>query len=264
MIPKADGTLVRLGDVASVEMVQSDTVIKHEGISSYLDLALTVQGRNVNAVAADVDRVVKGLEYPVEYHAEVLSDHTQRQASQQRLWIAGLVALFGIYLLLQASVRSWGMAWAAFLLLLATVAGGVLVAWLINGSLSAASLFALLAVVAIGARNIIALVNHYQYLQLSTGERFGSDLVVRGSAERLAPTVMTTLLTALVLLPFVFLGNVAGFEIVRPMAIIVIGGLVISTLLNLFILPALYLRYGANREADLELMPVTGAMAADD
>lgn len=264
MIPKPDGSLVRLGDVATVSMVQSDTSIKHEGISSYLDLALNVQGRSVSAVAADVDRVVKSLEYPVEYHAEVLSDHTQRQASQQRLWIAGIVALIGIYLLLQASVRSWGMALAAFLLLLATVAGGVVVAWLINGSLSAAALFALLAVLGIGARNTLALINHYQYLEWSTGERFGSDLVTRGSAERLAPTVMTTLLTALVLLPFLFMGNLAGFEIVRSMATIIIGGLVISTLLNLFALPALYLRYGASREADLELMTVAGPAAADD
>ena len=264
MIPKPDGTLVRLGDVATVSMVSADTFIKHEGISSYLDLALTVQGRNVNAVASDVDRVVKGLEYPVEYHAEVLSEHTQRQASQQRLWVAGIVALFGIYLLLQASVRSWWMAFAALLLLLASVAGGVLVAWLVNGSLSVASLFALLAVLGIGARNTIALVNHYQHLEVSDGERFGSDLVLRGSAERLAPTLMTTLLTALVLLPFLLLGNLAGFEIVRPMAIIILGGLVISNLLNLFALPALYLRYGAIREADLELMPVAGAAAADD
>jgi Cu/Ag efflux pump CusA len=264
MIPKADGTLVRLGDVASVEMVQSDTVIKHEGISSYLDLALTVQGRNVNAVAADADQVVKGLDYPVEYHAEVLSDFSQRQASQQRLWIAGLVALAGIYLLLQSSVRSWSMALAAFLLLAATVAGGVLVAWLINGSLTVAALFALLAVLGISARNIVALLGHYQHLEFSTGERFGSDLVARGSAERMAPTVMTTLLTTLVLLPFLFLGNLAGFEIVRPMAIIIIGGLVISTLLNLFALPALYLRYGASRETDLQLMPVAGPAAADD
>ena len=264
MIPKPDGTLVRLGDVASVTMVDADTFIKHEGISSYLDLALDVQGRSVNAVAADVDRVVKSLEYPVEYHAEVLSDHTQRQASQQRLWVAGIIALLGIYLLLQASVRSWGMALAAFLLVLATVAGGVLVAWLINGSISAAALFALLAVLGIGVRNTLALVNHYQYLEWLGGERFGSDLVLRGSVERLAPTVMTTLLTALVLLPFLFLGNLAGFEIVRSMAIIIIGGLVISTLLNLFALPALYLRYGASREADLQLMPVAGPAAADD
>ena len=264
MIPKPDGTLIRLDDVADVRMVSADSVIKHEGISSYLDLGITVHGRNVSAVANDVNQTVKGLAYPVEYHAEVLTEHTQQQAAQQRMWIASLVALVGIYLLLQASARSWGMAFAAFFVLLATVAGGVLVAWLINGSLNVASLFALLAVIGISARNTLALMNHYQHLELAQGERFGSELVLRGSAERVAPTVMTTLITTLVFLPFLFMGNLAGFEIVRPMAIIIIGGLVISTLLNLFALPALYLRFGSSREADLELMSVPSAAAADD
>jgi CzcA family heavy metal efflux pump len=259
MIPKPDGTQVRLGDVAEVTMVPADTVISHEGISAYLDLGITVQGRSIADVANDVDTVVHKLAFPVEYHAEVLTDHTQRQAAQQRLLIASLVALAGIYLLLQASVKSWLMAFATFLLLLAALAGGVLTAFLTNGTLSVAALFGLLTVVGIAARNAIALINHYQHLELEKGEKFGSALVLRGSQEKAAPIVMTTLTTALVLLPFVLLGNIPGMEIVRPMAIIIIGGLVISTLLNLFALPALYLRYGSSREVDLELLPVPGA-----
>jgi Cu/Ag efflux pump CusA len=142
---------------------------------------------------------------------------------------------------------------------LATLAGGLLVAFLTNSTLSMASLFGLLAVLGISVRNAIALVNHYQYLEVTKGGRFGSELILRGSADRVAPTVMTTLTTALALLPFMFLGNLAGFEVVRPMVTIIIGGLVISTLLNLFALPALYLRYGASREVDLGLQTVPGA-----
>ena len=259
MIPKPDGSQVRLGDVADVSIVPAQTVINHEGISAYLDLGITVQGRSIPAVASEVDAAVHKLAYPVEYHTEVLTDFTQRQAAQQNLLIASVVALAGIYLLLQASVKSWLMAFSTFLLLLAALAGGVLAAFLTNGTLSMASLFGLLAVLGIAVRNAIALINHYQHLETEKGVRFGSELVLRGSAERVAPTVMTTLTTALALLPFVFLGNVAGFEIVRPMAIIIIGGLTISTLLNLFALPALYLRYGASREVDLELHPALGA-----
>lgn len=259
MIPKPDGSLLRLGDVADVRIVPADTVINHEGISAYLDVGITVQGRSIAAVANDVNGVVHGLAYPVEYHAEVLTDHTERQAAQQRLLIAAVVALAGIYLLLQASVKSWVLAINTVLVLAATLAGSVLVAFLVNGTLSVASLFGLLAVLGLAARNAIALINHYQHLEIEKGESFGSELVLRGSADRVAPTVMTTLATSLALLPFVFLGNLAGFEIVRPMAIIIIGGLVISTLLNLFVVPALYLRYGATREVDLDVMPVAGA-----
>ena len=259
MIPKPDGSQVRLGDVADVSVVPAQTVINHEGISAYLDLGITVQGRSVPAVASDVDAAVHQLSYPVEYHTEVLTDFTQRQAIQQKLLIASVVALAGIYLLLQASVKSWLMAFSAFLLLLAALAGGVLTAFLTNGTLSIASLFGLLAVLGIAVRNALMLINHYQYLETEKGVRFGSELVLRGSGERVAPTVMTTLTTALALLPFIILGNLAGFEIVRPMAIIIIGGLTISTMLNLFALPALYLRYGASREVDIELLSVPGA-----
>jgi Cu/Ag efflux pump CusA len=259
MIPKPDGTQVRLGDVAEVSIVPAQTVIKHEGISAYLDLGITVQGRSIPAVASEVDAAVHKLAYPVEYHTEVLTNFTQRRSAQQNMLIASVVALAGIYLLLQASVKSWSMAFATLLLVLATLAGGLLVAFLTNSTLSMASLFGLLAVLGISVRNAIALVNHYQYLEVTKGGRFGSELILRGSADRVAPTVMTTLTTALALLPFMFLGNLAGFEVVRPMVTIIIGGLVISTLLNLFALPALYLRYGASREVDLGLQTVPGA-----
>src|SRR5688572_6482989 len=155
MIPKPDGTLLRLGDVAEVSIVPAETVINHEGISAYLDLGITVQGRSVAAVAGDVDAAVHRLAYPVEYHAEVLTNHAQQQASQQRLLIAAVIALAGIYLLLQASIRSWLMAFFTFLLLLAALAGGVLTALLTNGTLSIASLFGLLAVLGIATRNAI-------------------------------------------------------------------------------------------------------------
>ncbi|HEX2993323.1 MAG TPA: efflux RND transporter permease subunit, partial [Anaerolineales bacterium] len=259
MIPKPDGTQVRLGDVAEVKIVPAETVINHEGISAYLDLSINVEGRSVAAVASDVNKAVHALTYPVEYHSEVLTDYTERQAAQQRMLIAALVALAGMYLLLQASVKSWAMGLATFMLLLASLAGGVVTAFLINGTLSVASLFGLLAVLGIATRNAIALINHYQHLEIEKGQRFGSELVMRGSGDRIAPTVMTALTTALTLLPFMFLGNLAGLEIVRPMAVIIVGGLVISTLLNLFALPVLYLRYGASREVDLELLPVAGA-----
>jgi Cu/Ag efflux pump CusA len=254
MIPKPDGTFVRLGDVAEVKIVPAETVIKHEGISAYLDLGIAVQGRSIAAAASNIEDVVHGLAYPVEYHAEVLTDHVQRQAAQQRLLVASIVALAGIYLLLQASAKSWLMAFATFLLLIAALAGGLLAAVLMNGSLSVASLFGLLAVLGIAARHAIAQISHYHLLE-QKGGIFSSELIVRGAADRVVPTMMTTLTTTLALLPFVLLGKIAGLEIVRPMAIIVVGGVVISTLLNLFALPALYLRYGSSREVDLELMP---------
>ncbi|HLA80159.1 MAG TPA: efflux RND transporter permease subunit, partial [Thermoleophilia bacterium] len=96
-------------------------------------------------------------------------------------------------------------------------------------------------------------------LERHEGETFGPGLVLRGTRERLAPIVMTAATTAAALLPFVLFGDIPGNEIVRPMAIVILGGLVTSTLVSLHVLPALYLRYGAHREPalDLDLVSVT-------
>jgi len=97
------------------------------------------------------------------------------------------------------------------------------------------------------------LIQHYQHLEVHEGETFGPELVLRGSRERIAPILMTALSTGLALLTFVIFGKTPGHEIVYPMAIVILGGLVTTTLLNLFVIPALYLRFGARREAELEL-----------
>ncbi len=107
-------------------------------------------------------------------------------------------------------------------------------------------------VLGIAARNGIMLVSHYRHLESEEGERFGAELVLRGSEERLAPILMTALATGLALLPIVVGGNRPGHEIEHPMAVVILGGLVTSTLLNLFLMPALYLRFGARKKANIE------------
>jgi Cu/Ag efflux pump CusA len=147
----------------------------------------------------------------------------------------------------------------------ASVAGGVVAASLVNGSLSVAALFGLLPVLGIAARNSIMLISRYQNIELEEGKPFGAELVLRGSRERVAPTIMTALTTALAVLPFVITGNIPGQEIVAPMGLVILGGLVTSTIVNLFALPALYLRFGASREPELGFQRAdVPAVAADD
>jgi Cu/Ag efflux pump CusA len=117
-------------------------------------------------------------------------------------------------------------------------------AWLGGGVLSLGSLVGFVTVLGIAARNGILLVSHYRHLQTEEGRTFGLDLILEGSAERLVPILMTASTAALALLPLVLKGNVPGNEIERPMALVILGGLVTSTLLNLFLLPALYARFG--------------------
>jgi len=266
LIDTPGGGHVRLGEVADVRIVASPTVIKREAVSAYLDIVFNVEGRSASAVAIDVNAAIKNFAFPLEYHAEVVNDFATRQAAQQGILLSAIVAIFGIFLLLQAAFRSWRLALVAIVTLPAALAGGVMADFLGNGgTLSLGLLAGCLTVLGIALRNSIMLFSHYQQLEEHGGEDFGPGLIVRGARERLSPTLMTALATGLALLPFVLFGNIAGHEIIRPIAIVTIGGLVTSTWLNLFAMPALYLRFGASREADLGFQRADfPAVAADD
>jgi len=174
----------------------------------------------------------------------VLGEFAERQAAQGRLFAFGIAAAIGILLLLQTCIGSWRVASFSFLTLPLALVGGVLAAFAAGGLISLGSLVGFLTVFGIAARNGILLVNHYQHLQDVEGQPFGPGLVLRGSRERLAPILMTALATGLALVPLVISGEIPGAEIEYPMAIVILGGLVTSTLLNLFLVPTLYLRFG--------------------
>lgn len=266
-VPGSDtetGQQVRLGDVAQVRIVSSPTVIDREAASPYLDIVFGVEGRSASDVLQDVNAAIQNFPYPLEYHAEVVNDYATQQAAQQGMVVSSIVAVLGIFLLLQAAFRSWQMALAAIITLPAALSGAILADLLGNGGAGSLGLImGSLAVASIAIRNSIVLINHYQNLEEKQGESFGSELVLRGTREQMSPILMTALATGLAFLPFVLFGNIAGHEIVRPMAIVTIGGLITSTWFNLFAVPALYLRFGASREADLGFQQAT-AVAADD
>jgi Cu/Ag efflux pump CusA len=136
------------------------------------------------------------------------------------------------------------LALLVFLTLPFALVGGVGAAFLSGGILSLGSLVGFVTVLGIAARNGIMLVSHYQHLQREEGEPFGTGLVLRGAQERLAPILMTALSAGLGLLPLVVAGNRPGHEIEHPLAIVILGGLTTSTLMNLLLLPTLYLMLG--------------------
>ena len=147
------------------------------------------------------------------------------------------------------SFHSWRLAILNFLILPFAFVGGILATVLAGGVISLGSLVGFLTVLGIAARNGIMMVNHFQHLERYEGEPFGLQLVLRGAGERLRPIVMTAATAGLAILPLVIYGNLPGHEIEFPMAVVILGGLVTSTLLSLFILPALYLRFGRGTAA---------------
>lgn len=178
---------------------------------------------------------------------ELLGEFDEQQAAQTRLFTTGAVALAIIFLLLQVSLGSWRPAMLSFVTLPLALVGGVLAAFATGGILSIGSLVGFFTVFGIAARNGILLISHAQHLEREEGETFGPALVLRAAQERLAPILMTSLATGLALVPLVVFGERPGQEIEHPLAVVILGGLFTSTLLSLFVIPSLYLRFGKSR-----------------
>jgi Cu/Ag efflux pump CusA len=244
------GGHVLLGQVARLQIKPLPNVIHHEQTQRVIDVLVDVKGRDLGSVAREVQETVENTSFPLGYHAEVLGEYKERQSAQKRLLLYGIGSAVAILLLLQASFGSFRLAALSFVTLPMALVGGALAAWLGGGVLSLGSLVGFYTVFGIAARNGILMINHFQHLEQEEGMAFGRALVLRGALERLSPILMTTLATGLALVPLVVSGDVPGHEIEHPLAVVVVGGLVTSTLLNLFVVPSLYLRFGrAHRQA---------------
>ena len=223
------GKVVRLGEVAKVTVGPVPNAIERENDSRRLDVAANVRHRDLGSVVSDVKNVMRTIEYPRGYHAELLGEYQERQAAQGHLYRIALIAALAILLLLQVSFGSWRLALLIFLTLPMALVGGVLANYLAGGVISLGSLVGFFTVFGISARNGILLVNHCQHLEKHEGEQFGAALVLRGARERLSPILMTSLATALAVVPLVVLGDRPGHEIEYPLAVVILGGLVTST-----------------------------------
>jgi CzcA family heavy metal efflux pump len=244
VIDRPDGGHVRLGNVADVRVATTPAVIKRDAVSRYLDIEADVSGRSLGDVANEIDQRVANISLPLEYHAEVLQQGTSKEINSTQMLAFGLAALIAAFLLLQAAFRSWRLAALAFLTLPVALVGGVLGALIDGAELSLGSLIGLLALFAIGTRNGLVLIRHFQDRERHEGETFGAELVQRGAREQVAPVLTSAAAIAVAMLPFVIMGSIPGLEIVHPMAVVILCGLVTTTLLTLFVLPTLYLRFG--------------------
>lgn len=243
LIDTPSGDLVQLQELADVRLSSVPNIIRHDAVARYIDVSFTVQGRDFGAVTADIQNALGELQFPLEYHAQVLSTYAERQAVVQQILGFTAVAAATIYLLMQACYQSWRLAALSFLSLPVALVGGVMAAFLAGGIISIGSLVGFLTVLGISARNGIVMVRHYQTVE-QPNQSFSPAWIVRRSGERVVAIVMTALTTGLALVPLVITGNIPGQEIVYPMAVVILGGLVTSTLVNLFVLPTLYLRFG--------------------
>lgn len=258
LIDAPKGGQVQLKDIARISVAPMPNVVKRERNSRRIDVETNVRGRDLGAVVRDIQTRLQQVNFPSGHYPEILGEYAERKAAEKSMYGYTAIAVITIFFLLQAAVGSWRLATLIFLTLPSALVGGVLAAVLGGGVISLGSLVGFLTVFGIAARNGIMLICHYRHLEEHEGITFGLALVLRGAQERLTPILMTAIVTGIALLPLVFSGNLPGHEIEHPMAVVILGGLVTSTLLNLIVVPALYLRFG-QRAAEAPVMAVASA-----
>lgn len=236
---------VRLGDVASVRIARNPVAISHDAVSRSLDVTAAVRGRDASDVARDVTGRLRGLSMPMEYRAEVLGDAASAENDARNVGLAALAAALVIILLLQAATRSWRS--AAILVICVPLAGvgGVVVAPIVGGVRSLGVLAGLFAVLALALQQGLALVGRAQMLRQDTGRAGRMNAVLQATREKAAPVLFTALTAAAVLAPLAVMGTRAGTELLHPLAVTVLAGLVSSTVTVLFVLPTLYAAFGS-------------------
>jgi CzcA family heavy metal efflux pump len=259
LIDTPDGSQVRLGDVAEVRIAPSPGIIKRQNVSRYVDVGASVSGRDREAVVRDVKSSLQGLRFPIEYHAEALAADTQ---PTWRLISISIAAVIGMFLLLQVLLGSWRLAAFATLTFPLGVLGALIAVLAGGGSLSFGSYIGMFAVFGLSARAGLLLFDRIRRLEADEGEAFGAGLIMRAAGERLVPVAMTATTAGLVSVAVLILGSRPGLELLHPIAVVFVGGLITTVALNVLVLPVLYARFGLSRAAEREAARKPGDLTA--
>ena len=244
LIPTATGAQVRLREIADVGIMPAANEIKRENGSRRIDVTMNIEGASdLGSVARAVQTNVSAMKFEPGYYPEFLGEYAALQASQRQLLFLGGLSLIGILLLIWLEFRSLRITALIGLSLPFALLGGVIAVLLSGGTMSLGSLVGFVTVLGISARNGLMLVSHYKHLETQEGEAFGPAMILRGAEERLVPILMTASCAALALLPLIVNGDAPGHEIEHPMALVILGGLISSTALNLLLMPTLYARF---------------------
>jgi Cu/Ag efflux pump CusA len=245
MFQNADGTRLPLQELADVEQTSGRYNIPHEGTRRRQVVGCNVKGRDLSSFVEEVRAAIHNrVKLPEGSYVSIGGASQARAAAQREILTYSLLAGAGILILLSVVFRTVRNMLLVLANLPFALVGGVLAVLLSGGNLSVGSLVGFVTLFGITMRNSIMMISHFEHLVHYEGERWNLHATVRGASERLTPVLMTAIVTALGLLPLAVGSGAAGREIEGPMAMVILGGLATSTVLNLLVLPVLALRYG--------------------
>ena len=245
MIDGANGK-IPLSYVADVVSTSGPNTISRENAQRKIVISANVAGRDLHSVINDIQQNIKTqVSLPEEYHVEYGGQFESEQAASRILLLTSIISLLIIFMLLFHEFKNLSVSGVIMLNLPLALIGGVISIWLTSGEISIPAIIGFISLFGIATRNGILLVSHYNQLR-STGMSL-HDSVVYGSLDRLNPILMTALTSALALIPLAVGGDLPGNEIQSPMAKVILGGLLSSTLLNGFIIPSVYMIINRNK-----------------
>ncbi|MBA3515515.1 MAG: efflux RND transporter permease subunit, partial [Pyrinomonadaceae bacterium] len=244
LIDTPTGAKVPIGQVAEVRVDQGPNTINRENVQRRIIVQANVADRDLGSVINDVRAAVgSNVQLPQGYFVQYGGQFEAQEKASRLITLLSIVAIGGIFLLLFVALKSARSAVLVMANLPLALIGGVVMVFLSGGTLSIASLVGFITLFGIATRNGIMLISHYTHLMEEEGVGF-RDAIVQGSMERLSPILMTALVTGVGLIPLALGAGEPGKEIQQPMAVVILGGIVTSTFLNMIVIPALYLKYG--------------------
>ena len=244
LIDTPTGAKVPIGQVAEVHVDQGPNTINRENVQRRIIIQANVAERDLGSVINDVRAAIgNNVQLPQGYFVQYGGQFEAQEKASRLITLLSIVAIGGIFLLLYVALKSARSAALVMANLPLALIGGVVMVFLSGGTLSIASLVGFITLFGIATRNGIMLISHYTHLMEEEGVGF-RDSIVQGSMERLSPILMTALVTGVGLIPLAVGAGEPGKEIQQPMAVVILGGIVTSTFLNMIVIPALYLKYG--------------------
>lgn len=247
LVDAPGGVKLPLKALATLVDDRSPNFISRENVQRKIVVMCNVAGRDVGGVVEDIRRTIQAeAQLPRGYYVEYGGQFESAESTTKLLSFLGLVIVAGIAGLLHITFRSARDAVFILLNLPLALIGGVVGVYLTGGTLSVASIIGFITVFGVAARNGIMMISHIRHLQRREGVESFREAVRQGAVERLAPILMTALAAGLALMPLALRGDEPGNEILTPMAIVILFGLLSSTLLNMLVVPALFLRFGVS------------------
>ena len=244
-VSTANGNTIPLYQIASIESTNAINSIYHENTQRRIVISCNVQGRDLGSTVKEIqEKIGKEVKLPSGFYVQYGGQFESQQEASKLIGLLSIFALAGIFLVLYSHFKSSRIVLQIMLNVPLALIGSVIAVILTGGTFSIATLVGFITLTGIASRNGIMMISHYIHLIEEEGETFSAQMIIRGSLERLVPVLMTALVAALALIPLTLDAQASGKEILYPVATVILGGLISSTLLDMIVTPVVFYQFG--------------------